>query len=339
MLNGEIKLRELYIEVGSKCYLTCKHCSSEACAVANQSINTHKLCNVLKEGKELGANLLTISGGEPLLHEGLFDFVRFAKKNDYFVKMYSCGVLKDNDQYVSISDELFDKLKNAGVETIIFSLHGRPETHDYITSLKGSYEIAIDSIKRAIARKFKVEIHTVPMKVNYKEIPYIFQVADELGTIQVSLLRLVPQGRLRKNQDLDMTKEDYFKFKDITDNLEKKQVKLRLGSPYSCLTPDKVNCCSAGKNKLLIGPNGDVYPCEAFKTQLKGRTSNIYTSTLKEIWFNDPVLNTIRELSVYQIENCNNCKLSTHCMGGCHGQRLIANGSLAIGPDPICNIQ
>ena len=95
MIYGEIKLKELYIEVGSRCYLSCRHCSSEACADAKESINTHKLCNVLREGKELGANLLTISGGEPLLHEGLFDFARFAKKNDYFIKMYSCGVLKE----------------------------------------------------------------------------------------------------------------------------------------------------------------------------------------------------------------------------------------------------
>lgn len=330
------ELRELYIEIGNKCYLACKHCSSEAGVFANEFIHTHKLCNILKEGKELGANQLTISGGEPLLHEGLYEFARYAKKYGYFVKMYSCGVLKENNNYLSISNKIFDNLKDAGIETIIFSLHGKPETHDYITSVKGSFEITIESIRRAKSSGFKVEIHTVPMKVNFKEIPYIIRIARELCIDQVSLLRLVPQGRLRYYRDLEMSIQDNIKFKEIIKNLQDDKVNLRIGAPYSCLLPNRKNFCSAGKNKLLIGPNGDVYPCEAFKTELKGKTSNIYESSLSKIWNEDSVLNSIRRLDISKIANCNKCEYLFSCMGGCHGQRLIANGSLTIGPDPIC---
>lgn len=336
-MNREcLLLRELYIEVGSRCHLSCKHCSSEACATSNESISIHKLCGLLKEGKELGAHSLTISGGEPLLHEGIFDFVRFASLNGYGIKMYSCGVLREGNRFVSIGDQIFTKLKRVGVKTLIFSLHGQQETHDYITSVKGSFEITLESIGGAIRNGFEVEIHTVPMKINFSEIPSIFEIAKNLGTVQVSLLRLVPQGRVRYNQELIMTAEDYTCFKNITNHLKGNDIKLRLGAPYNCLTPDKANYCSAGKNKLLIGANGDAYPCEAFKTALKDRTANIYKSSLKDIWLNDSLLEKIRQLSGNQISNCSKCQRVSTCMGGCHGQRLIANGSLTIGPDPIC---
>lgn len=336
MLNGVNELRELYIEVGSKCYLNCKHCSSESCAISEDTISTHKLCSLLKEGKLLGANSLTISGGEPLLHEGLSEFACFATKIGYSVKMYSCGVLKEGGKFVSICDEIFNGLKKNGIRTLIFSLHGKPETHDYITSLKGSYLITLESIKRAIVKGFKVEIHTVPMKVNFTEIPYVFNLAKELGIKQVSLLRLVPQGRLRENPQLIMDKQDYLSFRKIINSIKDDKVNLRLGSPFSCLFTDRVNSCSAGKNKLLIGPNGDVCPCEAFKTILKGRSSNIYDTDLGDIWLNDSVLNMIRKLSIDQVSHCNSCEASNNCNGGCIGERIIKYGSPKEGPDPIC---
>lgn len=329
-------MRELYIEVGSKCYLNCRHCSSEACAISEETISTHKLCSLLKQGKRLGANSLTISGGEPLLHEGLSQFARFATKIGYSIKMYSCGVLKEDEKFVSICDEIFDSLKKTGITTLIFSLHGKPETHDYITSLKGSYLITLESIKRAIIKGFKVEIHIVPMKVNFTEIPYVFNIAKELGINQVSLLRLVPQGRLRKNLHLVMDKQDYLSFKEIINSLKDDELNLRLGSPFSCLFTDRVNSCSAGKNKLLIGPNGDVYPCEAFKTILKGRSSNIYETNLEDIWLNDSALKMIRKLSIDQVSHCKTCEASNNCNGGCIGERIIKYGSPEEGPDPIC---
>lgn len=253
--------------------------------------------------------------------------------------MYSCGVLKEKAEFISISYEILEGLKDAGIETIIFSIHGKPKTHDYITGLDGSFDITIQSIKKAIEKGFRVEIHSVPMNLNISDIPFVYQLAGELGVAQVSLLRLVPQGRLRFNRGLEMTKQDYNSLNNVLKSLTKTKVDLRTGSPFSCLMPTRINSCSAGKYKLLIGPNGDVYPCEAFKTKLKGKTSNIYKSTLEDIWVGDKTLNEIRNLNINQISGCNSCTNSHNCLGGCHGQRLITNDSLTIGPDPICNLK
>lgn len=335
--NGN-KLRELYIEVGNKCYLRCKHCSSEAGISKTEFIKKDRLFGLIMEGKTLGANLLTISGGEPLLHPDIFEFARYANENGFCVKMYTCGVLSSGTNLSSIPEDVFTKLKDSGVNTLIFSLHGKPQTHDFITSIDGSYEIAEESIRLAVEFQFNVEIHAVPLSINYLEVPFIFDQAEKLGVKQVSLLRLVPQGRFRNYSDLEMSKEEHELFTEIVNNLNIHSSKARLGSPYSCLYPDRGNCCSAGKNKILIGPNGDAYPCEAFKTTLKGKTSTIYSSTLEDIWENDSMLNQIRAFDIKAVSNCNRCAKSKSCLGGCHGQRMIANSSLTVGPDPICSV-
>lgn len=338
MLKNERLLRELYIEVSNKCYLTCKHCSSEASAANDEFIDIHTLCRIVKEGKELGTKSLTISGGEPLLHPSIFQFGEFATRNGFTIKMYSCGVIKEAGKLSSISDEIFIKIKNSGIKTLIFSLHGKPSTHDYITNILGSYNLTIESIKKALKYGLDVEIHTVPMTVNLLEIPFILKIAERFGIEQVSLLRLVPQGRFNPECNLLLSPEEHCTLSQIVRDYPNEKCKVRVGSPYSCFFTDRLNRCSAGKNKLLIGANGDVYPCEAFKTKLKNKTSNINKSSLKEIWDSDDVINTIRYLSVDNISSCSTCINSKSCLGGCHGQRLLAHGQLDRGPDPICII-
>jgi radical SAM protein with 4Fe4S-binding SPASM domain len=218
---------------------------------------------------------------------------------------------------------------------MIFSLHGTEKTHDYITGVPNSYDIVVQSIRRAKEQGFFVEIHTVPMKVNYLEIPTVIAKAHELKVDKISLLRHVPQGRSKDHNDLKMTADDYIILRRLLSEVKNKDF-IRLGAPFSCLFPAKNNCCSAGKNKLLIGFNGDSYPCEVFKEALKNKVSNIYINSLEDIWAKDLMLNKIRALPVDDISACNDCKNVKTCKGGCHGQRLIHNGSIFFGPDPIC---
>lgn len=331
------RLKEIYLEIGDRCLLNCRHCSSEAGSNEYEFIDLYNLCSIVKQGKNLGANTLVISGGEPLLHPNLLDFVHYAKRNGFEVRMYSCGVIEEGNTLSSIPNNTFTDLLQVGLNTIIFSLHGEEETHDNITGVKGSYKLVIESIQRAKLHGFNVEIHMVPMKINYKEILNVILIAEELGVEKVSLLRLVPQGRANHEDQLVMNQEEHQEFTKIVQSVNSRGSKIRIGAPYSCLFLNSQHNCSAGRDKVLIGPNGDVYPCEAFKTKLKGLTSNIFSKKLARIWKDDEMLNVIRSLDIEEIENCNKCQNLKRCFGGCHGQRFISHSAVNIGPDPICS--
>lgn len=330
------KLEELYIEILDKCNLKCKHCSTEACQEKNTFMEMETYERIIEECIELGLKKVFVSGGEPLIHPNLLKMIEFAKNKKLSVRVYSCGVDYIDNKYCGFNDEYFIKLKNIGVDRIIFSMHGIENAHNYITDNKIAYQCLIETIKNCKKADLEFEIHTVPMSNNYKECDKIIENAKELGAKRVSLLRLVPQGRLRKNNLLLMNRKQYQEFRDIANNiLLKHKDFVRIGHPFNVLLNHCEQICNAGKNKILLDVYGNCYPCEAFKIVLKGNTSNYFEHSIEYIWNNDVILNKLRNKKIPS--ECEDCNVKEKCMGGCFGQRYLAFQDLNTYKDPICN--
>jgi radical SAM protein with 4Fe4S-binding SPASM domain len=293
---------------------------------------------LLLEGSFLGADCLSISGGEPLLYEELFDVLQLASVLKYKVRIYTSGIIGNADGLEAVDTQLLQKIKAYNnIEAMIFSLHApSAEIHDYITQRPGSFGFTIDSIQRSIAAGLVTEIHTVPMSVNFALIPKLILLAEEYGVAELSLLRLVPQGRCTENKHLIMSRAEIAQFMRLVNKFDSHVLSIRKGAPYKCLFLNEASVCSAGVDKLLISPDGSVHPCEAFK--FTDSNSNIYDKSLQEIWETDPWLNEIRNLNTQQISICNQCPNIHKCSGGCPGQRLLENKDLLMGPDPICMV-
>lgn len=328
------EIKEIFIELSDFCVLACRHCSSSASSNGKKALNINELTGILLQGKDMGVSCVTFSGGEPLLHLNFFAILELCSRLNYQVRLYSSGVLLDGDTLVSISR---DVLKNIyafkNIDAMIFSLHGsNAKTHDYITNTPGSFDLVLKSIKKTYAKGIKTEIHTVPMSINYREIPGIIQLAKRLGVDQLSLLRLVPQGRYHQNKHLIMNADETREFVKIVDGCGWQNV--RKGAPFKCLFFGNVASCSAGKDKVLIGPDGSVLPCEAFKAEKA--SASIKEKSLQQIWRTDSLINRVRNLKAEKISFCNNCPDVHVCSGGCPGQRRSRYNNMMIGPDPIC---
>ncbi|NMA31967.1 MAG: radical SAM protein [Candidatus Methanofastidiosa archaeon] len=330
-------LKELYVELSNYCLLKCLHCSSLASPQGNTFIDISFMKKLLIEGKKLGAENLFLSGGEPLLYPEIWDLLEFAVKQDYKIRIYSSGVIDGGFGKLQAVDYHHLKKLRHYTEKVIFSLHGADaHVHDYITGKLGSFTLLQESLQRAVSLGLLCEVHVVPMSINYRQIPLIVRLAEKIGVGQVSLLRLVPQGRCVAYKEkllIENNRKQVDEFIKIIENLNSPILKVRKGAPYRCLFFEQAGVCSAGQDKLLIGPDGSVHPCEAFKSDLA--TSNIKANSLQKIWETDKRINEIRGLHSEEIEVCNRCTNLAKCGGGCPGQRWVAHGRIDQGPDPL----
>lgn len=337
-----LKLKELFIEITNQCLLNCRHCSSQASINNNECIPEKAITQLIDEGLPLGLEALSLSGGEPFLHSGYERIIRYAKKRLLRVCIYSCGVYASNESLISLPDKILCFLKEQNVEKIIFSLHGSNEgTHDYITGVKGSFIKTLESINKSISYGIETEVHFVPMKVNYHEIPTLVQYLELAGVKRISLLRLVLQGRCKENKHgLMIQSTNGVEIVRTVEELRKKHknINIRLGAPFNCVNVNNTTPCSASQNKLLISASGEIFPCEAFK-YLKGKMTKIYDYNLEHIWRKDRLLNLLRHFSAKDIEGCQGCILLEQCRGGCPGERMLFNGDIKTGPDPWCIIK
>jgi radical SAM protein with 4Fe4S-binding SPASM domain len=183
------------------------------------------------------------------------------------------------------------------------------------------------------------------MSSNYRELTDIAEVACNLGASRVSILRLVPQGRAALVWDRALNRVQNLELRRQIQILRKKYGHdfIRTGSPYNFLMLNDSPACFAAIDRLIIGPDLQFYPCDAFKridasklVKTEDR-SRLTEASLPECWKRSPYLEAIRAYLMTDFEEpCHSCKLLEKCVSGCLAQKAIIYGSLAKKPDPDC---
>lgn len=329
------RIEELFIEITNHCLQRCIHCSSDAGCNQYAEISFKNIHDVVQRLVPMGLQSVVLSGGEPFLHPDLFAIVDFLKSRGLRYSLYTCGVICGPQGPASIPDDVFERIKNNHLDKVIFSLHaGTQVTQARISGLSSSFPSVLASIRAAKKHDIEVEIHVVPMNVNYTELEQVLDIADELGVSKVSFLRFVPQGR--GTEQLRLTQDQFLGLQQLYRKYQNgyKRVKIRFGTPFNCITY-RGGHCTAGVNKVLINAYGEILPCEAFK-YLHGQRPTIYQQDIDEVWRSDSLLNELRAIHVDSVSTCDACPYKDGCQGGCPGQRKHLNGDFRKGPDPSC---
>lgn len=352
-------MKEVSIEITHDCALKCIFCSSSAehpSPLGELSFEAIK--SIIDDAVSCGATIVSISGGEPLLHKEIFPILTYCNELNLQIALYTSGVLFDKAEQRTAIDRLtWNRMHDLlqGNLTVIFDVQSCDVKNvEILNDVKNSFQIIIKSINNAIQENIACEIHVVPMKQNYKEILKILKFCKELGIKKVSFLRFVPQGRGVENIDkLSLSAEEFFELQGILYNAIKTFGAdfIRLGHPIDFLFSVDSQCeitpCRGGTDAPLVLPNGDVHMCPAWKNLKKLKAGNIFSSGLKSVWETSDFYSKFRELTEQTslIKGpCKDCSLLPRCKGGCTAQRILLFDNLNIpfpeimylSPDPIC---
>ena len=123
-------------------------------------------------------------------------------------------------------------------------------------------------------------------------------ITDELYEEYLKELRLIGRDRLTLKHGL------YTLF-DYNPNLDP-------------TTPLPMPICAAGKDKIIIKHNGDVYPCNFFQTN-EYLCGNVLKDDILDIWKNGKGYIPFRSmiLANHLPSNCKGCSYQLKCFGGC----------------------
>ncbi|MFT3731985.1 MAG: adenosyl-hopene transferase HpnH [Hyphomicrobium sp.] len=140
----------LMLEPLFRCNLACAGCGKidYPDKILNQRIS---VADALHSMDECGAPVVVLAGGEPLLHKELPEIVEGALKKGKFVTVCTNALLLEKKIH------LYKPHKNFN-----WSIHldGDKEMHDRSVCQKGVYDRAIEAIKVAKAKGFRVNINT-----------------------------------------------------------------------------------------------------------------------------------------------------------------------------------
>lgn len=142
----------LSVEVTTHCNSSCSHCFVRARGPQKSSLAAGLVETMVREAYEAGCRHLHITGGEPLLWEGLLGIFDYA-----FALGYQTAFLNTNGTL--LTGKVSRKLAAYSGLAVSVSLQGPRRRHDFIRG-RGSYDRALKGIDNAMSAGLPVHIFT-----------------------------------------------------------------------------------------------------------------------------------------------------------------------------------
>ncbi|MEM0481413.1 MAG: TIGR04053 family radical SAM/SPASM domain-containing protein [Nitrososphaerota archaeon] len=194
----------VFWESTKACPLACKHCRADAILKPLPGeLTTSEGKLLIEQVAAFGhpSPFLVITGGDPLMRKDLFELIDYA--NSYGVPVAVSPAVSSN-----LSDEILNRLKEAGVRSISISLDGATaETHEEMRQTPGNFGATVEAISRAVKAGLVVQVNTVIWRKNLRELPMIVKLITDLGVRIWEVFFLIVTGRAVK--ELDITPQEY----------------------------------------------------------------------------------------------------------------------------------
>jgi MoaA/NifB/PqqE/SkfB family radical SAM enzyme len=154
----------LSIEVTTRCNIACPHCFARAGTAKPTSLSVELVKTIVREGYDTGYRGLHLTGGEPLLWEGLFEVLDCAFGMGYRkIFMNTNGTLLKNGRV--------NRLASYGDLSISVSLEGSEALHDRLRG-EGLFRKTLQSIERAHHAGISLFIFTLATKSLLPDLPH-----------------------------------------------------------------------------------------------------------------------------------------------------------------------
>jgi MoaA/NifB/PqqE/SkfB family radical SAM enzyme/protein-L-isoaspartate O-methyltransferase len=252
---GDAATRRLYsvtLAVTNRCPFNCWHCYNAGRSQVDTPLAALK--NLAGELQDLGAVMVTLTGGEPLQRDDLAEIARAFDAR-------SCLVLGTTG--AGLTPERARELRNSGVFAVGISLDSDLETeHDRLRGRTGAFRTALKALQ--VAREnglypYVVSVATREFLQRPRFLPFL-RFAASVGALEVHLLEPSATGKLAGQTDVLLTAAERRQLFDYQGEVAR-QDDLPILSAFSYLESPEAFGCGAGLTHLYIDGSGEVCPC------------------------------------------------------------------------------
>jgi radical SAM protein with 4Fe4S-binding SPASM domain len=311
-------LKEIDLHLTNRCNLRCTFCCFDSGQMEMGEMGSESLCRLLEEARDLGAEELHITGGEPFLREDLFEILQKGVDLGFRVRLQSNGTL--------LTPVKTRRLKRLGVLDLMVSLDGLETTHDRLRGCKGVYQRTLRGARMAVENGMRVRINSVVFRENVGEMAALLQRTVEIGASVHSFFYLTPFGRGRELTDQGLSGREWLTFIDglrtRLNEIPSDGTQVIVEKAFlreSEVGKWEVGCKAVEREHALILCDGRVFPCVLF-LHSPFSLGNADSIGLGATWRESGGWEFYEALTR---EACPGCERSPACGGGCMGYRHL----------------
>lgn len=308
--------------VSYRCNLRCKMCfyyneveKDKTCKLIEQrsteELTLVQIKDLIDQCSLMRVKIFTIHGGEPLLYPNIFEVSKYAKDKGMLVNFVTNGAL--------INKAMAEKIVDAGINHITFSLDGPRPIHDEIRNVPGTFDRLIAGIK--ILKDMETDGAVVPnmsistyvSAINQKKLAQTLRVINKTGIKDWGVGLITHNsdkmaGTTRNILGLN-SKEGHGNLENLKDEIKNINLDILNNQREACkvvnrndeyglkiIFPSKEaisnyynpdwnedSRCNYPWSRTVISPYGEVFPCVNL-SMIDCKLGNIKEDSLSDIW-------------------------------------------------------
>ena len=321
----------LLAELTYRCPLHCVFCYNPVDFARQQDeLSTDDWLRVLRQGRELGAVQLGLSGGEPLVRDDLEVIVAEARSLGYYTNLLTSGV--------GLTVARAAALKAAGLEHVQLSFQdSTQEMNDFLSHTK-TFDLKSRVAKIIKDQGWPMVMNVVIHRMNIDHIDRIIAMAVDLGAEYLELANTQYYSWAYLNRDQLLPTHEQLRLAEETTLAWRAKLGDRMRIFF--VAPDyhegrAKKCVNGWGNMFLtVAPDGTALPCHTAKMLPGLSFPSVREHSLRDIWFDSEGFNRYRGTG-WMKEPCSSCEFREQDLGGCRCQAfMLANNPAAA--DPVC---
>jgi SynChlorMet cassette radical SAM/SPASM protein ScmF len=335
--EGTPALNSVYFYLTEGCNCKCRHCwitpKYEAGGEGKWPyIPLRQFKNVIEQGKKLGLSSVKITGGEPLIHPDILEILEYLAQTDLRVIVETNGL--------ACTDEIAAAIRKCKNPFVSVSLDGAEKaTHNWVRGVDNAYDGALEGIRNLVNNQLHPQLIMSLVKRNKDQIDELVDLAQKLGASSVKFNLVAPvmeRGEILAGQDEILSLREFMDIGKYIENELQPRTKMRLSYSHPF----------AFKSLSAMFEKGETGRCGIFgiigvlgsgKYALCGIGENVKElifgdvekDKLADIWYNNKILNEIREGLPDRLEGiCKDCLMKHMCLGHCVANNYFVNRNL-----------
>ena len=305
-------LYSLVLELTYRCNEKCVHCYLPQ-ETRLPELSLQQIDKLMGEFANMGGLQIQLTGGEAFSRKDIVSILALTKKHGLVTSITTNLTL--------LNDEILNAIVAISPRSVGCSIYAaRPELHDAITLVQGSFAKSVRAIRSLRAVGVPVITKSPLMKTTAPHWREIEALAKELGCEYQFDLNITAKND-GKLSPLAHRVEDRAVLSDIfASRYYKLYVGDELMSTMAGPSPE-ASLCGAGASGLAVSPDGTIRPCIGLNVPLGQWPHN----SLEDVWRNSPFFGEFGAIKLHDISPCNTCLDLAFC-SRCPGAWLAEHG-------------
>ncbi|MCP4543361.1 MAG: radical SAM protein [Chloroflexi bacterium] len=302
----------IHLAITTRCNLSCPGCYvPHPDASVKPELTVAELREMIDQWAQMRVFQLAVGGGEPLLYDGLFDVLAYARERDIVPNLTTNGTLLNAD--------VVRHLVWAGVGRVNLSWNGPDNRH------RGRGQSVTRALRMLLDSTLRVGVNLLITPSLLPRLSQTLARLQTLGVQGVTILRPKPPAIFSKPGTTwynanKLHRADLLRLCTILNSwqgvlrveVDSALVGLMGDAVPAFLRQRGIHGCTAGRRICTVWPDGRVTPC-SFLVDLSA--GNVRQTPFAELWEREENWGVLRDPTIQLQGGCADCDIASQCGG------------------------